>query len=352
MKKKVNLAVAAITVAVAALTVTTISCKKKSDTTPTQTPSYFTQTNLVADTAGFNAVRIDPNIQDAWGMAVNPTGVIWITSNGPGTSLVYDTSGNQKIAPVTIPAGASNTPGTLGTPSGMVYNTTTGFVLANSEPAKFIFVTEDGTISAWNGGAAATLIVDSSASGAVFKGLAIAPNNYGNYLYVANFEQHKVDVYNSSFKYDSLLSLSTSFNDPGIPSNYGPFNVQYIGGLLYVVYAKIDPNSNDDLAGAGNGYISIFTTNGEFVQAPATFGTFANDFLVSNFGDGTISVFDVNGNFKGQLENTSGNVISIDGIWGLLFPVNGDPAVNLNRLYFTAGPDDENHGLFGYLTIN
>ncbi len=367
MKTLTNLFVKALAATAVATLIITFSCKKKSDSTPTPaTTSSFTQTNLVADTAGFNATRIDPGLQDAWGLVVNPAaGLIWVTSNGPGTSVVYDSLGNQKLAPVAIPAGvASGGTAALGTPSGVIYNTTTGFAL-NGSPAKFIFVTEDGTVSAWNNTAntSATLVVDSSANGAVYKGVTIARSGSSDYLYVANFEQRRVDVYDTTFKY----TTGFSFNDPTIPSDYAPFNINYIGGQLYVVYAMLKAGSNDDQAGPGNGYISVFNTNGSFVkrlvsngnlnspwaivQAPSTFGQFANDLLVSNFGDGTISAYDLNGNFKGQLEDNTGKVIAIEGIWGLMFPTNGQPAVNPNRLYFTAGPDDENHGLFGYLTI-
>jgi len=367
IKTKLFVKLMAVIAVVTAITVI-ISCKKKSDSTPMpSTPSTpmssFTQTNLVADTLGFNAARVDANLVNPWGMSVNTSaGIIWISSNHGGSSVVYDSLGNQKLAPVIIPTAAAGVP--PGAPSGQVFNTTTGFMTGGS-PAKFIFVTEDGTISAWNSGTSATVMVDSSAHGAVYKGVELAANGTSSYLYVANFEQKRVDVYDETFTYKTGFA----FNDPGIPSNYGPFNIKLIGTQLYVVYAQLQPPpSMDDQKGPGFGYISIFNTDGTFVkrfasngtlnspwgivQAPSTFGTFANDIIVGNFGDGNINVFDSNGNYKGQLEDSNGKIISIDGLWGLMFPVNGQPAVNANRLYFTAGPDDENQGLFGYLTIH
>ena len=84
--------------------------------------------------------------------------------------------------------------------------------------------------------------------------------------------------------------------------------------------------------------------------APASFGRLAGDLLVGNFGDGTINVFDPDTNhFLGKLADADGKPIQIDGLWSL---INGNGATggDQNTVYFTAGPGDEENGLFGSLT--
>jgi uncharacterized protein (TIGR03118 family) len=81
--------------------------------------------------------------------------------------------------------------------------------------------------------------------------------------------------------------------------------------------------------------------------APPSFGSFAGDLLVGNFGDGTISAFSLGSNsFAGQLTNPDGTPLVIDGLWGLI-PGNGVGAGSAADIYFTAGPDEESNGLFG-----
>ncbi|HEX3385530.1 MAG TPA: TIGR03118 family protein, partial [Mucilaginibacter sp.] len=290
----------------------------------------------------------------AWGIAAVPNGPIWISANHTGLSVVYDNTGQMKRPPVTIPAAMS---GQMGAPDGVVFNGTTDF-----GGNKFIFASEDGIVTAWSSGNAAVKVADRSSSNTVYKGIALATCNSSNFLYLADFKGNKIDILDKNFNYVTL----NGFHDPNIPAGFAPFNIANIGGKLFVAYAKQKgPDNMDDQAGAGNGYVDIFDTNGTFIKRFASQGTlnspwgvtaspagFADDkgaILVGNFGDGRINIFDMQGNFEGQLEDTNGQPLAIDGLWGLAFlqdNIGGSPN---NPLYFTAGPNHEAHGLFGYL---
>ena len=314
------------------------------------------QTVLVADTAGFGATKIDPNLQDAWGLASSVGGPIWIAANHSGLSTIYDNTGNILSPAVSIP---SVTPGMPGAPSGVVFNGTQDF-----GGSTFIYASEEGIILAWASGASAVKVADQSQNGAVYKGITIGSDGGANFLYVTNFRNSKIDVLDKNFNYVS----GKNFIDPGIPAGYGPFNIQNISGQLYITYAKLQgPDNMDDQAGAGNGFVDIFNTNGSFVKrfasqgalnspwgialAPAGFANSQSTILIGNFGDGKINVFDLTGNYKGQLQN-NGQTIAIPGLWAIDFLQNNQPGISSNSpLYFTAGPDDEAHGLFGTLQL-
>jgi uncharacterized protein (TIGR03118 family) len=321
----------------------------------------YQQTNLVSDTAGFNAARIDTNLVNAWGITLNPTGIFWLSSNGRGLTVVYDKNGLQKRTLV-----AMNVGGPFGgTPSGAVFNGTTDFIIpATGEVSRFIFSAEDGKIYAWRSGDSTRTVADRSAWGAAYKGLELASNGGSNYLYATNFHGGTVDVFDKDFNY-----VSMPFKDNTIPWGFAPFNIRLIDGYLYVTYAKQKPPENhDDLKGPGNGFVDIFKTDGSFVErfvsrgplnspwgiekAPEGFGQGKNSILIGNFGDGKINVFDeVEREFLGELKAKGGDwPIKIDGLWGITFPDERIPGDDPNKLYFTAGPDDESHGLFGYIT--
>jgi uncharacterized protein (TIGR03118 family) len=252
-------------------------------------------------------------------------------------------------------------PAQPGTPTGVVYSGSAQFT---GTPA-FLFATEDGTVAAWTQGSSAVLRV--TKAGANYKGLAISSNANTSLLYAANFNAAQIDTFNANF---ASTTLAGSFSDTSIPSDFAPFNIENINDQLYVAYAKRDPATGDDVAGAGNGYINVFNTDGTFVRrlisagqlnspwgmaiAPASFGQFAGDLLVGNFGDGAINAFDPKtGQFIGRLMGKNGP-IEIDGLWGLKFG-NGANAGDPKTLFFTAGiagPDAlEDHGLFGSLSI-
>jgi uncharacterized protein (TIGR03118 family) len=236
---------------------------------------------------------------------------------------------------------------------------------ASQKVAKFIFVNEDGTVSAWGGGDSTITVADRSASNTVYKGLALANDGTANFLYAADFRGGKIDVYDKTFS----LVTTKPFSDPDIPAGFGPFNVQNIGGKLYVTYAKLEgPENEDDQAGPGNGYVDVFNPDGTLVkrfasqgvlnspwgiaQAPAGSGFPLHALLIGNFGDGRINLFDSTGALIGPLQS-NGQPVVIEGLWALDFPYNEAPAASdPKRLYFTAGPVNETHGWFGFLKMN
>lgn len=322
--------------------------------------SKYQVVNLVADTAGYYAAMIDVNLKNAWGIAISPSGKIWISANHSGSTVIYDYNGNTLLAPVNIPIGANPNGAS---PTGVVFNSTTGFVIPGKGKGAFIFATEDGILSAWNSslGASTMTVADNSSSGTVYKGLALAKDGGLNYLYATDFHNGKIDVFDSTF----AMVMSKHFMDPGIPAGFAPFGIKNIGGLLYVTYAKqLAPDNKDDEKGVGNGFIDIYTPAGTLVkrfasggmlnspwgiaQAPAGFEQGKDAILIGNFGDGYINVFNEHGNPKGQLMESTGKV-KIDGLWDLTFD-KVTPA-NSNNLYFTAGPAEESHGLFGYVKL-
>ena len=321
--------------------------------------AYF-QTNLVSDLPGV-ANNLDTNLANPWGIAFSPSSPFWISDNHTGLSTLYTGTGQPLGLVVTIPTPVGGTPPAA--PTGVVFNAGTDFAGSH-----FIFATEDGTVSAWTSGTNAILKVDNSASGAVYKGLAIGNNGSGNFLYATNFNAGSVDVFNGSF---SPVSTVGGFKDPSIPAGFAPFNIENIGGQLYVTYAKQNAAKHDDVAGPGSGYIDVFDLNGNLVRrlvsngplnspwglalATSSFGAFSNDLLVGNFGDGTIQAFDpITGAALGQLKDANGNPIVNQGLWGLAFG-NNAVGVDKNSLYFTAGiPGNDNvedHGLFGQLQV-
>ncbi|HLM44353.1 MAG TPA: TIGR03118 family protein [Myxococcaceae bacterium] len=347
--------VAAVVPAVAAAN-NSNSCKQ---------PNAYTQRNLVADRPGF-AENVDPNLVNAWGIAFNPFGLVWVNDNGTGLSTLYNGDGVPNALVVTVPPAPGSTG--PGRPSGIVFNGTNQFVASRgavSGTSFFIFSTEDGTISGWAPAVDFTnalLVVDNSRSGASYKGLALAANGTGFFLYATDFRNGKIDVFDSSFR---PATLAGSFSDPFLPAGYAPFGIQNINGNLYVTYARQDAERDDPVVGKGLGYINIFDANGRLVRrlvsrgklnapwglalAPASFGKFGSKLLVANTGDGVINVYDPQtGHCEGRLERPDGSLVRIDGLWGLSFGsgVSNQPT---DTLFFTAGPEGETHGLYGRL---
>jgi uncharacterized protein (TIGR03118 family) len=329
--------------------VISFACNKDDKTTSS---TNFTQVNLVGNSATYAGVRVDPNMLNGWGIAFGPTGAAWVSAEGSGTSAVYDKDGNQVLAAVTIP---SATASTGCHPTGQVYNATTDFVLPNSSPAKFIFAGDDGVISAWNTGTAAVKVIDRSSTSA-YTGIAIATDGSNNYLYAANFKLARIDVFDKNF-----ADVNKPLMDPALPAGYSPFNIQNIGGQLYVMYALLDAAGGEEVKGAGLGYVDIYNPDGSLVKrfvsqgqlnapwgvamAPAGFFNHIDNtaILIGNFGDGKINAYSMNGNYLGKLQS-HGADITIDGLWGISFR-NSDN----DRLFFAAGPNDEQDGLFGYI---
>ncbi|MCU7514408.1 MAG: TIGR03118 family protein [Ignavibacteria bacterium] len=328
----------------------------------------YQQVSLVSDISGFSASRLDPNLQNAWGLAVSPSGRFWISANGTGLGLAYDAMGNQAISPVTIPT-VNNAAG--GTPSGVVFNFTNNFRIPKTNgQTRLIFAGEDGIISVWGPslGTSAVVAADQSGQSAVYKGIEIAIHNGRPFLYATNFKQARIDVFDSDFK----LVSNMPFVDNDIPAGFAPFNIKRFHGQILVTYAKQKaPDNKDDEKGPGNGFIDVFTTGGKLIKRFVSNGplnspwgiTLAPDgnhgkspaILIGNFGDGSINMFGLGGKFLGPLLDTQGKPVKIDGLWAIrtvneeIIDGHHNMMPEMERIYFTAGPDDENHGLFGYL---
>jgi len=341
------------------------------------------QTNLVSDVPGL-AATLDSHLLNPWGLTATSTSPFWVSDNNNGTSTLY--TGQGAIIPlvVNIPTNTITTPPTLGSPSGTVANTFgSGFDVTPGNAmtsAKFLFDTEDGNIDAWAGGGTATVEVNNPSAG--FKGLTLGTDMAGdNLLYAANFAQGTIDVYDQSFLQvegasggntgPSPITLAGNFTDPNLPQGFAPFNIQNIGGKLYVEYAQFDPTTTEGVPGKGLGFVDVYSTDGVLLTpkhlisggplnapwgvalAPVNFGQFSNDLLVGNFGDGHINAFDASGHFLGQLTLSNGQPFQEDDLWALRFG-NGATKAGVvtaptNTLYFTAGIDDQQHGLFGSL---
>jgi uncharacterized protein (TIGR03118 family) len=327
--------------------------------------SGYLQLNLVSDLPG-NALVQDATLTNSWGIASSPTSAFWVADNGADMSTLYN--GALAGSPftkvpltVSIPAGA---------PTGVVFNSTSDFMVHSGSangPALFLFASENGQINGWNPGVPPPSPSTAAQSGvttpnAVYKGLALANNGSGNFLYATNFRTGKIDIFDKTF---SPTTLAGSFTDPTLPAGFAPFGIANLNNQLYVTYAKQDAAMHDDVKGPGNGFVDIFDFNGNFKKrlvsngvlnspwglavAPANFGDLSGDLLVGNFGDGRINAFDpTSGASKGTLNDAAGNPITIDGLWGLAFG-NGMAAGDKNVLFFAAGPNGEIDGLFGSL---
>jgi uncharacterized protein (TIGR03118 family) len=337
---------------------------------------HYKQTNLVSDVPGMAPVT-DPNLINPWGLSRSNGSPWWISDNNSGFTSLYTGAGVSVpingTGTVIIPPPKNAPPGTTATPTGTVFNGSPDFVLPNGNPARFIFATEDGTISAWNGGPSAVLMADNSdngsPNGAVYKGATTADINGKRFLYVTNFRRARVEVYDTTFTRVRLGD--DAFEAEGIPDGFAPFNVQNIGGTLFVTYAKQDSARHDDVAGDGFGFVLFFTPSGRLighlqhgpwmnspwgvVWTPRDFGEYSNSILVGNFGSGKIAAFNgFTGKFIDFLKNPDDSVMAIDGLWMIAFGGDSDPAKNgsgpATTLFFTAGIQGESHGLFGTIT--
>lgn len=329
--------------------------------------SRYVRTDLVSDVPGAATLH-DPNLVNAWGLAQGPTTPVWVAANGTNVATLY--AGDGVVAPpaiiplvVTVPTDGI---------TGQVFNSSPGFVVSDgaghSGPSLFLFASEGGDISGWNIAvpppAPSTQAFNGThVDGASFKGLAIATANDKTYLYAADFHGNRIVVLDDQFQ---VQEWKGAFRDRRIPHGYAPFNIQTLDGNLYVTYAKQDADAEDEVAGRGKGFVDVFDTSGRLLSrlvqggalnapwglaiAPDGFGSFAGDLLVGNFGDGRINAYDRHsGQFRGTLRSADGQPLQIDGLWALMF---GNGTTNdANTLVFTAGPDEEAHGLYGVITL-
>ncbi|WP_296443988.1 TIGR03118 family protein [Rhodoferax sp. UBA5149] len=320
----------------------------------------YTVTNLVTNDQGAHPAQItDPGLKNAWGLSYSPTGPFWVSSNGTGTVDLYSVNPSTQL---TNQVGlVVSIPGT-GSVTGQVFNSGAAAAAFNGDV--FLFTSEDGTVSGWRGGlgtSAETLVPASAAN--IYKGAALGTVAGSSYLYAANFRAGSIDVLKGSAL---APALSGAFADPNLPAGYAPFNVQNLGGILYVSYAAQDASQQDEMAGAGLGIVNRFDLNGNLIGrvatagslnapwglaiAPSSFGDLAGALLVGNFGDGRISAFNpLDDSYLGQILDASNQPLSIDGLWALS-PGNDGSAGSSQWLYFTAGPEGESDGLFGVLT--
>jgi len=338
-----------------------------SRTVKAATPGIYHQTNLASDLPGVAKIT-DPDLVNPWGISFSTGSPFWVADNVSGKSTLYSgdvaggTFAKNPTVIVTIPNGS---------PTGTVFNNTASdFKVTNPvtnvvAKANFLFATQTGGIYGWNGGPTAAL---GASADAVYTGLAIgsvtANGATSNYLYAADFEHNKIDVYDGTFH--NPPSFNGAFSDPNIPNSYSPFNIQNLGGKLYVSYAQQNHKAPDEETDRGSGFVDVYDTSGNLLQrlikgnhlnaawgmamAPANFGDFSNALIVGNFGDGQLHAYDPDsGKYLGEMQDESGKTLVIDGLWGIAFG-NGRSG-DTNALYFAAGLDDETHGLFGSLRV-
>jgi uncharacterized protein (TIGR03118 family) len=332
-----------------------------------QNTQHYTQTNLVADRPGIAAVT-DPNLVNPWGLTRSSGSPWWISDNQPGLSTLYTATGAIVPLVVTVPPADNNSP--AGSPTGTVFNgSSTDFAVAPGEPALFLWVTEDGTVSGWNPAVNPTkaVIVANDHERSVYRGVTIATVNFStgaaSFLYVADFRQGRIQVFDTNFHH--LPDFEGRFQDHRLPEGFAPFNIQNIGGNIYVAYALQDSVKFDQVNGAGLGYVDVYSADGRLLQrlehgpwfnapwgmaqASSDFGAFSHDILIGNFGSGQILAFDpLTGRFKGTLQDATNHPLTIDGLWALVFGSGiGSTDGSASTLFFTAGPNNQQNGLFG-----
>lgn len=316
--------------------------------------------NLVADQAGV-ADHTDKNLVNPWGNAFSATSPFWVADNGTGLSTVYDGTGTPSSTVVSIPAaGSASTPGPV---TGIIQNSVaTAFPVAAGHQSSFAFCSQDGVISGWSSAVDAThakVLLDNSKNNAVYQGCAAATPTGGTpQMYLANFNSGKVEVYDQN-----MTPITATFTNAAIPAGFAPYNVQAIGGKIYVAYAMQDAAKKNSVAGAGNGYVAVYDLSGNLLGptisggnlnapwgmaiAPQTFGDFGGALLVGNFGDGKINAYNAStGALLGTLNGTNGSPIVISGLWSLMVG-GGAKGMDNSAIYFTAGPGNQTHGLLG-----
>ncbi|HXL25242.1 MAG TPA: TIGR03118 family protein [Chthoniobacterales bacterium] len=343
----------------------------------------YQQTNLVSDLGTLGAQTVDPKLKNPWGIARGPSGnPWWVSDERSGVSTLYNAQGTpaNPLNPggnglvVTIPP--SVPPPAVGTPTGVVFNgSTNDFRVAPPGVAQtfFLFVSLDGSISGWDPAANPTTAITKVSTHSVLTGATIAQIGADRFLYVADLKAGKIRVYDTNFNPVEVGETEVddkhgehAFEDEQIPKGFAPFNIQNIGGNLYVAYAKQDQAKTFVTSGAGLGFVDVFSPQGSLLLrlqhgnwfnapwgltlAPSDFGTFSHRILVGQFGSGEILAFDaVTGQFQGKLNDQNNQVIAMTGLWGLAFGAGDQTSGAANTLFFNEGLNGGN-GLFGTLT--
>jgi len=317
----------------------------------------FTQINLVSNVPGLAAVT-DPNLRNPWGLSFNATSPFWVSNQAAGNATLYNGSGAITPLVVTIPAGSAPSG-----PTGTVFNSATAGFNAGTTKSNFIFDTLNGTIAAWNNAAGSTAIVEATLPGAVFTGVTQANVGTTTYLYAANSASvgGGIDVYDSNWNNVTATTFAGKFANPNPALGAVPFNIQQIGANLYVTYANLGPTGN----ALPGGYVVEYDASGNVLQvissgpfaapwgitlAPSNFGSFSNDLLIGQFGSGQILAYNpITDAFISALDDSSGNPIVNRNLWALDIRTGGT-GDNLNAVYFTAGINNQQNGLFGEIT--
>jgi uncharacterized protein (TIGR03118 family) len=346
----------------------------RSVTLNVEPPSAYTSTSLVEDFTGGAARTTDTQLVNPWGLAFGPTSAMWVANNRGGVATIYD--GNGRPSPLVMHFEPS-TAGPAFDATGMVFNGTADFVLnggGHTGAAAFIFAGESGLIAGWSPAFPAySVTMYTATDGAVYKGLAIASNGNGRFLYATDFANGKIDVLDTTFAKQAATATSFAFTDPTLPAGYAPFGIRAIDDgtttRIYVSYAKRDAaEPREEASGAGLGLVDVFDANGNFVKhlvpaggklnapwgmalAPADFGTLSNALLVGNFGDGSIHGYDpATGRYLGAIGDSLGTPFAEPGLWGITF---GNDAVNQPHatLFFAAGINGETNGRYGRIDL-
>lgn len=342
---------------------------------------FVKETDLVSDLAG--ARKTDPDLRNAWGLVLKD-GFAWIATNHSSTDRQYDEDGKSGQV-INLPLSGDPPDAPTSAPTGQVVNPFPDAFHGDH----FIVVSEDGVVFGVNPAEAiatkqpeSIVEVDNNAAGANYKGVALSTFHGKPRLFATDFRNRKIDVFDENFATpamggdftDKQLQDLKEVGSTGEPAQYAPFNIQAFGDhLLLVTYAlQLLPDADDDDKGPGRGFVDIFDTDGHFIQrlisrgalnspwglalSPRTKADRSTDLLVGNFGDGHINVYELREgghHFRADFEGALGNVkthqpLAIDGLWAIVFG-SGQGGFDRDDIYFTAGPNDEDNGLFGEL---
>ncbi len=382
-------------------------------------PNRYTNQVLIANDAKYSpAIKVEPNFVSGWGLAKRPKGAgghIWVSAKNTSFQYVGDVAASadmslrkleiRDVPYIRLPVG-----GEEGASTGVVFNDSReNFVVTQQiagspqivAPAKFLFSSDTGIISAWSErknadgsflrSDQAEPVIDGSAQGVQFFGIAL--NADYSRLYAANFGTNPdIRVYDGKFQPLPItfdLPFDTNANGRVDAGEYAPFNIQAMTtssgqNHIFVTYAKSQVCPNDEVAkgtcaaGAifageedtshrGYGKLAEFSEEGRLISvwndgrnllapwgmayAPADFGRLSGALLVGNFGSGKIAAFHpTTRRFIDFVRDERGAPLIVDKVWALMFG-NGESLGDKNALYYAAAPNDEADGTFGSIRM-
>lgn len=356
--------------AILGVTATSALADDRHDHDDNRPDQFYRNTPLVSNGA-VPANFTDRHLINGWGVAFNPQGFAWVNAADGHVAVLYDGTGQPSPQPTRLIVAVPGPDGTPGNPTGIVFSGGADFVVTKggvSGPARFIFATEQGNLAGWAPNVDATHAVfvpkdPSDTDEAVYTGLALGGNGTTHLLYAANFLQGRIDVLDGAFKH---VDVPGRFHDRHLPGRFSPFGIQAINGDLYVTYAKQNAEGDEEVQGPGLGFVNVFDPDGRLLRrvatrgvlnapwglalAPTSFGKFGGALLVGNLGDGTINAFGpLTGRFLGTLRDHDNRRLRLDGLWGIQFG-NGIFGQKTNQLFYAAGPNDEEDGVYGVIT--